>query len=106
MIEIKIKKSKDKDEVIGFHMKGHAGFSESGTDIVCAGVSALVINCINSIDVFTNAVFDLKDEEESGNIDFTVKSPIGDAERLLFSSLILGLHEIEVTYGNEYVVLN
>ena len=30
----------------GFDLEGHAGFSESGTDIVCAAASMLVINTL------------------------------------------------------------
>ena len=48
MIQIHIKKS-EHGNIIGFHVSGHAGFSPHGTDVVCAGVSALVINCINSV---------------------------------------------------------
>lgn len=48
MIQIHIKKS-EHGNIIGFHVSGHADFSPHGTDVVCAGVSALVINCINSV---------------------------------------------------------
>ena len=36
-----------KGHKMGFKSKGHAGFADSGYDIICAGVSALVINFIN-----------------------------------------------------------
>ena len=39
MVEIKI--IYDGDSVTGFKAQGHAGFSSSGTDIYCAGVSAI-----------------------------------------------------------------
>ncbi|MBR1607087.1 MAG: ribosomal-processing cysteine protease Prp, partial [Clostridia bacterium] len=31
----------------GFSCKGHAGYAEAGSDIVCAAVSALSITCCN-----------------------------------------------------------
>ena len=62
MIEIRIKKS-DRGDIIGFHMSGHADYAEHGSDVVCAGVSALVINCINSIEEFTDTKFDLVQNE-------------------------------------------
>ena len=34
-------------EYAGFDISGHAEYSESGSDIVCAAVSAIVINTIN-----------------------------------------------------------
>ena len=38
-------------------MQGHAGYAEPGQDIVCAAVSALVINTINAIEAFTEDDF-------------------------------------------------
>ena len=35
----------------GFKVLGHAGFDDKGKDIVCAAVSVLVINTINSIEI-------------------------------------------------------
>ena len=40
-------------EYLGFDCLGHAGYADEGEDIVCAGISALVINTINSIGLFT-----------------------------------------------------
>ena len=48
MIEVTVYQNTD-GKKIGFSSVGHAGYDEYGHDIVCAGVSALVINCINSI---------------------------------------------------------
>ena len=38
---------------MGFDLEGHAGYSEAGTDIVCAAVSVLVINTINAVEMYT-----------------------------------------------------
>ena len=40
----------------GFKISGHADYGCCGKDVVCAGVSALVINTINSIEKFTNDI--------------------------------------------------
>ena len=105
MVQLDIKKSKN-GNVIGFRVSGHAGFSEYGTDVVCAGVSALVINCINSIEEFTDTRFDLSQNESDGLIDFTCKEPIDERAMLLIQSMIYGVREIEATYGSEYVTLH
>ena len=44
-------------EYLGFDCLGHAGYADEGEDIVCAGISALVINTINSIGLFTPKTF-------------------------------------------------
>ena len=53
MIKVTIYKT-ERQEYAGFDMEGHAGYAEAGEDIVCAGVSALVINALNSIERFTD----------------------------------------------------
>ena len=40
MITINIKRN-DKNEIVKFSLNGHAGYAESGSDIVCAAVSAI-----------------------------------------------------------------
>ena len=58
-----------KGHKIGFKSKGHAGFADSGYDIICAGVSALVINFINSAEELCHAEYSLDTDEETGMID-------------------------------------
>ena len=36
-------------KTVGFTVSGHAGFAESGNDIVCAGVSSAVMLTVNAI---------------------------------------------------------
>ncbi len=46
MIKIKIKKSENIDSIV---INGHAGYSESGKDIVCSSVSSIAITTVNAI---------------------------------------------------------
>ncbi len=105
MIQITIFQNQN-EEITGFHCIGHAGYAESGDDIICAGVSALVINTINSIENLTSAIFSLNTDEETGCIDFQL-ADVSDANAcLLLQSMILGLQEIQNDYGNEYIILD
>lgn len=36
-------------DITGFSCKGHSGYAEEGSDIVCAAVSALSITCANAL---------------------------------------------------------
>ena len=49
MIEVTVYKTM-RHEYAGFDMSGHAGYDDIGKDIVCAAVSVLVINTLNSIE--------------------------------------------------------
>ena len=56
MTKITIFRNQDQ-AFLGFDCLGHAGYAEEGEDIVCAGISALVINTINSLGVYTKEKF-------------------------------------------------
>ena len=47
---------------------GHADFDTLGKDIVCAGVSALVLNTINSIETFRDDEFTCEVQEKNGDV--------------------------------------
>ena len=34
----------------GFEVKGHSGYAEAGSDIVCAAVSILTTTCVNAME--------------------------------------------------------
>ena len=89
----------------GFRMNGHAEYAEYGQDIVCAAVSALVINTINSLGVYTKEKFSTDSDEETGMITLKFDSPAGHDADLLMKSLVLGLQGIQNTYGNDYIIL-
>ena len=85
----------------GIYSKGHAGYADAGEDIVCAAVSVLMINTLNSIEAFTDDNFDCK--QKDGYLDFHITEPISDAAQLLMQSLVLGLKDIQKTYGETYI---
>lgn len=89
----------------GFRCIGHSGYAASGKDIVCAAVSALVINTVNAIGSFTSAAFDLDTEERSGLIAFSLKGEADHDTELLLRTMLLGLEDIQNNYGNEYLIL-
>ena len=90
----------------GFKSKGHAGFSDYGYDIICAGASALVINFINSVEELCHAKYSLDTDEETGMIDYRLDKPATGDVALLMDSMILGLKGIQRDYGNEYIILD
>ena len=93
MIRVTVYKN-EKDQCIGFKALGHAGYSEEGQDIVCAAVSVLTINTVNSIEAFTEDETSLLSDESAGLIDFQIKgNPSSEAE-LLLNAMLLGLEEI------------
>ena len=101
MITIEIHKSKG--QYRGFLSTGHAGYAEDGEDIICAAVSALTVNAINSIESFTEDDFAVRQDE--GLVELILEGEISDRTALLMDSMILGLQAIQNDYGNEYIEL-
>jgi len=104
MTQITIYHSQNQD-VEGFYCSGHAGYDIEGYDVVCAAISVLVINTINSIETFTSCPFTYEAEEESGNIDFRFTEGITQDAALLIDAMILGLKGIQEDYGSAYITL-
>jgi len=103
MINVSIYKNAE-NLITGFRLSGHADYSEYGSDVVCAAVSALVINTINSIENFTSDRFTLDQNEKNGFIEFHLVSTMSNNTNLLLSSLALGLQGIVEEY-TKYIKL-
>lgn len=89
----------------GFHIEGHSGYADRGSDIICSAVSALAINCVNSIEEFTEDEFSVGTDEERGMIDFDLADQPSSKSKLLLHSMLLGIQEIEKSYGSQYVTI-
>ena len=90
---------------VGFRCYGHAGFAVHGKDIVCAAVSALVLNTINSIEEFTEDRFSCSQEEKTGLVEFVIVSEVSKEAALFMESLFLGLKNIEHDYGKRFITV-
>lgn len=103
MIQVKVTRNTDLHitEVI---IEGHAGYADSGYDLVCAAVSAVTFGTANAIKALlqTNAV---KAVGESGFLHFRIP-PLTDPSQqkdvqLLMEAMIIALHTIADSYTDE-----
>ena len=104
MTNVTIYKEPD-GKFIGFDCIGHAGYAEEGSDIVCAAISILVINTINAIEVFAKDRFQVSQQEDAGIISFRFDEDCSHDANLLVQTMILGLKEIQTSFGNGYISL-
>ena len=81
----------ENDIPTGFMCVGHAGFAKMGKDIVCAAVSALTLNFVNSVEALTEDRFTLDTNEKKGYMRFTFEESPSQASKILLRSLELGL---------------
>lgn len=82
-------------EYVGFFTENHAGYAEEGEDIVCAAISALVTNTVNSMEAFTDDDFAVDVDAESASIKLMMQDHPSKEAELLLKSLSLGLQGIE-----------
>ncbi|WP_010166863.1 ribosomal-processing cysteine protease Prp [Candidatus Epulonipiscium viviparus] len=100
---INIKLYFKEENLFRFRVSGHANYAKSGSDIVCAGVSALVFTAVNSIEAFLDEPMLINEkDEQQGIIDCTfpnIKNEIYNPQTtILLKSLSFGLEGIQKMY--------
>lgn len=106
MIEIDLLKNKA-HSITGFTVRGHAGYAESGADIVCASVTTAVLTAANGLtDV---ACISAEITAEEGYLSCILPQKLTEAQRrdadLLLNSMVLTLEQLTAQYG-DYVELH
>ena len=105
MTRITIYKTKS-GEYRKFVCDGHAGYADRGEDIVCAAISALVINTVNSLEEIAKEPTRVEADEKAGRIScFFLRQPLQASSRVLMDSLALGLSNIVAQYGKKHCKL-
>ena len=84
---------------IGFECSGHSGYSEAGSDIVCAAISTAVQYCVNCAEQIDQVPLDLTVDEEKALIRC-----IGKAPNKQFSKHIEILADLGKSISNEYAM--
>ena len=106
MITISFFQSPEDDKFTGFECSGHSGYSEAGSDIVCAAVSVLTYNFVASLEKLLKIEAETVAREEDAYLKVNVKEFANDDVQLLFRSLHLGLKEIEKSYKKNVKLTN
>ncbi len=107
MIHIVINRA-DNGCIKGFTSKGHAGYADKGEDIVCASVSMLVINTLNSIERLSPEdvpKMKVQSDEKKGEIICEFSDIPSEKALLLLDSMYYGLKDTEKNYGSKYIKL-
>ncbi len=94
------------DKYFGFETEGHAGYARAGKDIVCAAVSVLTQNFVNSVEELLKTDVSVELDSKSGYMDIRISDYDKDDVQLLFKSLVLGLEEISKEYSKNVKLTN
>ena len=101
MIKVNVKSNDNK--VYELVIKGHAGYGERGTDIVCAAVSTMAITVVNDIIALDNDSIDY--EEKSGLLIIRVKRDT-EVNNKLLDNLVRMLTELKEQYPKNIEIRN
>jgi len=103
---IKVKIVRDKQGFIwNFTIKGHAGYTKSGEDIVCAGVSAIAYTAVGALSEMAGIDdFVEKDGYMKCNVPNNINDNLKQTVKIILESMVIGLKQIENSYRGYVVV--
>ena len=70
----------DEDRITGFSVSGHSGYAESGQDIVCAAISAVVTMAEATINDICGAKAKVRVKNEDARITLTLPASCDEEE--------------------------
>ena len=87
---------------------GHAGYSRkrSQPDILCASISVLVLNTINSLEELAQEKMTYTVNEETGFIKCDFEGQLQEKSSFLLDAMVFGLKTLSDTYGRKYLQVN
>ena len=97
----------DSDRITGFSVSGHSGYAESGSDIVCAAISAVVTMAEATINEVCGANAKVRVKEEDARITLTLPAICDEEESVqaVLAGLLLYLCNLRDEYPDYIEVL-
>ena len=95
------------DRITGFTVSGHSGYAESGQDIVCAAISAVVTMAEATINDVCGAKAKVRVKDEQARITLTLPASCDEEESIqaVLSGLMLYLCSLRDEYPDYIEVL-
>lgn len=107
MIRVVIERCAEDGRITAFTVSGHAEYAKPGKDIVCAGVSAVTVGTVNSVEALTGV--QLPNEMRHGLLRVEVpddmEQEISTKVQWLLESMVVMLNSIRETYG-KYIAMH
>ena len=95
------------DRITGFSVSGHSGYAESGSDIVCAAISAVVTMAEATINEVCGAKAKVRVKDEDARITLTLPTSCDeeDAVQAVLAGMMLTLSALRDDYPDYIEVL-
>ena len=95
------------ERITGFSVSGHSGYAESGSDIVCAAISAVVTMAEATINEVCGAKAKVRVKDEDARITLTLPTSCDeeDAVQAVLAGMMLTLVNLRDEYPDYIEVL-
>ncbi len=95
------------DRITGFSVSGHSGYSEAGTDIICAAISAVVTMAEATINDVCGAKAKVRAKQEDARITLTLPASCDEEESVqaVLAGMMLTLCSLRDDYPDYIEVL-
>ena len=97
----------EEDRITGFSVSGHSGYAESGSDIVCAAISAVVTMAEATINEVCGAKAKVRVKDEDARVTLTLPTSCDeeDAVQAVLAGMLLTLCSMRDDYPDYIEVL-
>ena len=97
----------ENDRITGFSVSGHSGYAESGSDIVCAAISAVVTMAEATINEVCGAKAKVRVKEEDARVTLTLPASCDeeDTVQAVLAGMMLTLCSMRDDYPDYIEVL-
>ena len=98
---------RENERIVGFSVSGHSGYSEAGTDIVCAAISAIVTMAEATINDVCGAKAKVRVKEEDARVTLTLPASCDEEESVqaVLAGMMLTLCSMRDDYPDYIEVL-
>ena len=107
MIKVNIGKDLAGD-IKQFVVRGHAGYAEEGSDIVCSAISAIAFTTVGAIEelIGLKGFFKQKDGFMSCKLDMDISSELRHDANVIMATAEIGFKQIEYAYPDYVKVMD
>jgi len=97
----------ENDRITGFSVSGHSGYSEAGSDIVCAAISAVVTMAEATINEVCGAKAKVRVKEEDARVTLMLPASCDEEESVqaVLAGMMLTLISMRDDYPDNIEVL-
>ena len=95
------------ERIKGFSVSGHSGYAESGSDIICAAITAIVTMAEATINDVCGAKAKVRVKEEDARVTLTLPTSCDEEETVqaVLSGMLLTLISLKEDYPDYIEVL-